>query len=173
MIGCSRWHLSVTAVKILKSIAAAVAEYQRKSPLEDPGAHARVKYGRGDDYYEHQEDEDTQTSSTDEEQEYEEDTRKEMKKKKKRRWKRKKMRRRRKKKRKRRNKGRKRIKKKWRRKNKRGVGKIGVMSVASIFQKAVVKLKVRLRGCFNNTKIDKTLRLFIFLITLSSCKIFV
>ena len=53
MIGCSRWHLSVTAVKILKSIAAAVAEYQRKSPLEDPGAHARVKYGRGDDYYEH------------------------------------------------------------------------------------------------------------------------
>ena len=160
MIGCSRWHLSVTAVKILKSIAAAVAEYQRKSPLEDPEAHARVKYGRGDDYYEHQEDEDTQTSSTDEEQEYEEDTRK-------------KMRRRRKKKRKRRNKGRKRIKKKWRRKNKRGVGKIGVMSVASIFQKAVVKLKVRLRGCFNNTKIDKTLRLFIFLIKLSSCKIFV
>lgn len=44
---------------------------------------------------------------------------------------------------------------------------------ASIFQKAVVKLKVRLRGCFNNTKIDKTLRLFIFLIKLALCKIFV
>ena len=64
-------------------------------------------------------------------------------------------------------------KKKWRRNNKRGVGKIGVMSVASIFQKAVVKLKVRLRGCFNNTKIDKTLRLFIFLIKLALWKIFV
>ena len=63
--------------------------------------------------------------------------------------------------------------KKWRRKNKRGVGKIGVMSVASIFQKAVVKLKVRLRGCFNITKIDKTFRSFIFLITLALCKIFV
>ena len=64
-------------------------------------------------------------------------------------------------------------KKKWRRKNRRGVWKIGVMSVASIFQKAVVKLTVTLRGCFSNTKIDKTLRLFIFLIKLALCKIFV
>ena len=96
-----------------------------------------------------------------------------MKKKKKRRLKRKNMRRRRKKKRKRRNKERKIKKKRWRRKNKRAVGKIGIMSVASIFQKGVVKLKVRLRGCFNITIIDKTFRLFIFLIKLSLCKIFV
>ena len=91
--------------------------------------------------------------------------------KKKRRWKKKKMWRRRKKK-KRNKEGRRKKKTLWR-KNKRGVEKIGVMSVASIFQKAVVKLKVRLQGCFNVTKIDKTFRLFIFLIKLTLCKIFV
>ena len=159
-------HLSVTAVKILKSIAAAVAELQRKSLQRTREPTPESSTEEEDDYSEQQEDKDTQTSSADEEQEYEEETRKEMKKR--RRWKRKKVWRRKKK----RNKERRR-KQKWRRKNKRGVGKIGVMSFASIFQKAVVKLKVRLRGCFNNTKIDKTLRLFIFLIKLSSCKIFV
>ena len=148
MIGCSRSHFSVTAVKILKSIAAAVAELQRKIPRRTREPTPESSTEEEDDSSEHQEDKDTQTSSTDEEPEYEEETRKEMKKR--RRWKRKKVWRR-KKKRKRRNKERRR-KQKWRRKNKRGVGKIGVMSFASIFQKAVVKLKVRLRGCFNITK---------------------
>ena len=147
MIDCSILHLSVTAVKILKSIAAAVTELQRKSPRRTREPTPESSTEEEDDYSEHQEDKDTQTSSTDEEQEYEEETRKEMKKR--RRWKRRKIWRR--KKRKRRNKERRR-KQKWRRKNKRGVGKIGVMSFASIFQKSVVKLKVRLRGCFNITK---------------------